>query len=50
MVMSTEVGNLTEGRMVMLRMVASLMDGEWLCYGGGQCNEEKNCHLPEVVS
>ena len=27
------------------------MNGEWLCYGGGQCNPPlKNCHATEVVS
>ena len=37
------------GGMVMLRGVASLMEGEWSCYGGGQF-KGGNGHVTEVVS
>ena len=37
------------GRMVMLQRW-SLMEGEWLCYGGGQFNGGRNGHVTEVVT
>ena len=45
------------GRMVMFNgeelvmlEVASLMEGEWSCYRGGQFNGGKNGHVTEVIT
>ena len=39
-----------EGNMVMVTEVASLMEGEWSCYRGGQFNSRENGHVTEVES
>ena len=36
MVHVTEVITLIEGKWSLLQKVASLLEGEWLCYRGGQ--------------
>ena len=40
--MTPEGGHVTE--------IASLMQGEWSCYGGGQFNRSENGHVTEVIT